>query len=158
MITNIVFGFLIPWIFGIYLYKKSPIIVWLFCPISATISALINDIGYHLEFWDFTPLIENDETLSALPLDLGLYPVLASYLIYWIIKNNRYPLLKIAGICFLTTALEFVAFVIGKVEYGNHWNIGWTFCSYLLAYGLVYLYYRLLLRYGVLDKIKQQKQ
>lgn len=158
MITNIIFGFVIPWIYGIYLYKKSPIIVWLFCPISAAISALINDIGYHLEFWDFTPLIQNDETLSALPLDLGLYPVLASSLIYWITKNKRHPLLKIAVICFLTSVLEYVGHVFGKVKYGNNWNIGWTFCSYLLAFGLVYLYYKLLLRYGVLKKIKQQKQ
>lgn len=148
MLFNIIVGFLIPWVFGIYLYRKSRIIVFLIFPITVTISGLINDTGYHLEFWDFTPLIENDETLSALPLDLGLYPVMAGYMIYWIRKSNRHTFLKIGCFCLATTALEYLALILGKVEYGNHWNIGWTFVSYMLAYSLVYLYYRLLVRYG----------
>ncbi|MDU0202496.1 MULTISPECIES: CBO0543 family protein [Paenibacillus] len=148
MLFNIIAGFLIPWIFGIYLYRKSRIIVFLIFPITVTISSLINDTGYHLNFWDFTPLIENDETLSALPLDIGLYPVMAGYMIYWIRKNNRHAFLKIGFFCLATTALEYMAFIFGKVEYSNHWNIGWTFASYILAYSLVYLYYRLLVRYG----------
>lgn len=150
MLFNIIVGFLIPWVFGIYLYRKSRIIVFLISPITVTIAGLINDIGYHLDFWDFTPLIENDETLSALPLDLGLYPVMAGYMIYWIRANNRHALLKIGCFCLATTALEYLAFIFGKVEYSNHWTIGWTFVSYMLAYGLVYLYYRLLIRYGYL--------
>ncbi|BFT73717.1 CBO0543 family protein [Paenibacillus sp. P36] len=148
MLFNIIAGFVIPWVFGIYLYRKSRTIVLLIFPITVVISGLINDTGYYLEFWDFTPLIENDETLSALPLDIGLYPVMAGYLIYWIRKNNRHTLLKIGCFCLATTALEYLAFIFGKVEYSNHWNIGWTFVSYLLAYSLVYLYYRLLVRYG----------
>lgn len=152
MLANIIFGFLIPWVFGIYLFKKSPIIVLLIFPMAAIISSIINATGYKLEFWDFTPLIKDDETLSALPFDIGLYPVLASYLIYWIRKNNRYTLIKIAGICLLTTAFEFVGFLCGKVVYKNNWNVGWTLLSYLIAFVLVYLYYRLLLRYKILDK------
>ncbi|MZQ82230.1 hypothetical protein GQF01_08755 [Paenibacillus sp. 5J-6] len=148
MLFNIIVGFVIPWVFGIYLYRKSRIIVFLISPITVTIAGLINDTGYHLNFWDFTPFIENDETLSALPLDLGLYPVMAGYMIYWIRKNNRHVLLKIGCLCLATTALEFLAFIFGKVEYSNHWTIGWTFVSYMLAYSLVYLYYRLLIRYG----------
>ncbi|MCY9658772.1 hypothetical protein P5G65_19040 [Paenibacillus chondroitinus] len=148
MLFNIIAGFLIPWVFGIYLYRKSRVIVVLIFPITVTISSLINDTGYHLDFWDFTPLIENDETLSALPLDIGLYPIMAGYMIYWIRKNNQFALWKISCFCLATTALEYLAFIFGKVEYSNHWNIGWTFVSYILAYSLVYLYYRLLVRYG----------
>ncbi|MBP1965426.1 CBO0543 family protein [Paenibacillus aceris] len=149
MFFNIIAGFLIPWIFGIYLYRKSRVLIVIIFPITVTISSLINDTGYHLNFWDFTPLIENDETLSALPLDIGLYPVMACYMIYWIRTNHRHIFLKIACFCLITTALEYLAFIFGKVEYSNHWNIGWTFLSYSLAYSLVYLYYKLLIKYGI---------
>ncbi|MDR6885026.1 CBO0543 family protein [Bacillus sp. 3255] len=152
MLFNIIVGFIIPWIFGIYLYKKARIVVLLIFPFTATISALINDMGYHLEFWDFTPLIENDETLSALPLDIGLYPVFAGYMIYWIRHNHRHVWLKIICLCLLTTGLEWVALQYGKVEYGNHWNIGWTFLSYALAYVLVYVYYKVLVQNGLFDR------
>lgn len=155
MLFNITVGFIIPWIFGIYLYKKSRIVVLLIFPITVTISALINDTGYHLELWDFTPHIENDETLSALPLDLGLYPVLSGYLIYWIRKNNRHVVMKMLCFCLITTGLEWVAYLYGKVEYGNHWTIGWTSLSYLFAYVLVYIYYKVLVRYGLFKNSPQ---
>lgn len=152
MAFNIVIGFIIPWIFGIMLHKKAPIVIYLICPIAATVSALINDIGYHLGFWDFTPKIDNDETLSALPLDLGLYPVIGSYMIYWILKSKRRPWLKIGSISLLNTMLETIAVLFGKAEYGNGWNIGWTFVSYVIALVLVYLYFKLLNKYGFFDK------
>ncbi|SDC93739.1 hypothetical protein SAMN02799630_01783 [Paenibacillus sp. UNCCL117] len=150
MIVNLIIGFLVPWIVGLFLYRKSPAMVWLICPFAATISALINDIGYHLNVWDFTPEIENDETLSALPFDLGFYPVMAYCLILWIRKNNRHVSMKIGGISLLTTALEYICFLAGKLEYGNGWNLGWTFLSYIFAYGLVYLYYLRLVKFDVI--------
>ncbi|WP_317618474.1 CBO0543 family protein [Paenibacillus sp. PL91] len=147
MITNIIIGFFIPWIFGIYLYKRAPVIILLICPITAIMSTVINAVGYQLEFWRFTPLIKNVATLSSLPFDIGFYPVMTSYLIYWIRQNNQYPFLKIVCIGLLTTILELIAYLFGKVEYSNHWNIGWTFVSYVIPYILIYLYYRLLSRY-----------
>jgi hypothetical protein len=154
MWINIVVGFVIPWIFGIMLHRKAPIVIYLIVPVAATVSALINDVGYHLGFWDFTPKIDNDETLSALPLDLGLYPVMASFMIYWIVRSKRRPWLKIACISLFNTVLEFIALMLGKAEYGNGWNIGWTFVSYAVALILVYLYYKLLDNYGFFDKVK----
>ncbi|MFX3631436.1 MAG: CBO0543 family protein [Candidatus Pristimantibacillus sp.] len=154
MTINIIVGFVIPWIFGIILWKKSPIVIYLVSPISATVSAFFNDIGYHLGFWDFTPKIDNDETLSALPMDLGLYPVMACYMIYWIVRSNRHAWMKIALFSLFNTVLEFIALQFGKAEYGNGWNIGWTFVSYVLALLLVYLYYKLLHRYDLFNKVK----
>lgn len=154
MTINIVIGFVIPWMFGIWLHKKSPIIIYLIAPIAAIVSAFFNDIGYYLGFWDFTPKIENDETLSALPLDLGLYPITACYLIYWIVRNNRRPWLKIVSVSLFNTTLEFIALLSGKAEYGKGWNIGWTFISYALALTLIFLYYKLLDKYGFFDMAK----
>lgn len=156
MTINIVIGFIIPWIFGILLIRKSPIVIYLIYPIAAIVSAFFNDIGYHLGFWDFTPKIDHDETLSALPLDLGLYPITGSYMIYWIIRSNRRPWLKIACVSLFNTVLEYIAFLTGKAEYGNGWNIGWTFLSYLLALVLIFLYYKLLDKYDLFDKAKKR--
>lgn len=154
MTFNILVGFVVPWVFGLLLWKKFPVVVYLICPFSATVSALFNDIGYHLSFWDFTPKIENDETLSALPLDLGLYPIMACFMIDWIVRKKRQAWVKVTAIGAFNTALESIALHYGKVEYGNGWNIGWTFVSYMLALLLVYLYYRLLEQYGFFDKTK----
>ncbi|MDQ0060846.1 CBO0543 family protein [Paenibacillus harenae] len=157
MTINIVIGFIIPWIFGILLIRKSPIILYLIYPIAAIVSAFFNDIGYHLGFWDFTPKIDHDETLSALPMDLGLYPITASYLIYWIIRSNRRAWLKIACVSLFNTVLEFIALMTGKAEYGKGWNIGWTFLSYALALVLIFLYYKLLDKYDLFDKAKKRQ-
>jgi len=32
---------------------------------------------------------------------------------------------------------------IEEIIYKNGWNIAWTFLSYLFAYGVVYLYYKI---------------
>lgn len=154
MTINIVFGFVIPWIAGILLWRKAPVIIYLIGPIASIVAALFNDFGYHLNFWDFTPKIENDETLSALPLDLGLYPVTASYTIYWIVITRRQAWLKLTVFALFNTTLEFTGLYFGKVEYKNGWNIGWTFVSYCLALLLVYLYYKLLCKYGLFDRLR----
>lgn len=146
MLINIIFGFFVPWIAGIYLGVKTPKTLLLIFPIGAVSSLVINSIGFQLKFWDFTPLIPNDESVSALPLDIGLYPLLACFMI-WLI-NSR-PILTVL-ILFLfilgTTLLEFMALIFGKVTYGNGWNIGYTFLSYLLAFGIVFIYFKLLKR------------
>lgn len=154
MTINIVFGFVIPWIAGILLWRKSPVTIYLIGPIASIVAALFNDLGYHLNFWDFTPKIENDETLSALPLDLGLYPVMACLMIYWIFRTKRQAWLKLTLFALFNTALEFVGLHFGKVEYKNGWNIGWTFVSYFLALLLVYFYYKLLSKYGLFDRLR----
>ncbi|ULL16232.1 hypothetical protein DVH26_18340 [Paenibacillus sp. H1-7] len=152
MLFNITLGFIIPWLFGIYLYKKDRKILLLIYPISVVISMFINDVGFHLKFWDFTPHIPDDETISALPLDLGLYPILGSYMIYWIRNSSLHWLLISLITMAFTTCLEYFGVVIGKVTYGNGWNILFTSGSYLLAYLLVYFYYTRLLKYGFLSR------
>lgn len=150
MLNNIIFGFIIPWLAALPLIRKSPKTMLLIFPIGAVASLVINSFGFQLGFWDFTPLIPNDESVSALPLDIGLYPILASYMIWIILFQRDKSLLILFLFVFVTTLLEFGALLIGKVTYGNGWNIGFTFLSYLLAYGIVYLYNKLLLHFRLL--------
>ncbi|KRF18641.1 CBO0543 family protein [Paenibacillus sp. Soil787] len=149
ILVNIILGFIIPWIFGLFLYKKASNIVILISPISSIISSVINAVGYHLEFWDFTPLIQNDETISALPFDIGLYPVTTSFMIYWIHSKNHKPIMSLLIFCALLTGIEFIGVLIHKVQYSNGWNLGWTFVSYFIAEIIVYGYYVLGKRQGI---------
>lgn len=80
MLLNIALGFVLPWIFGVYLYRKNPLIVLAIAPFSAVVSFLINAVGFALEWWNLTPYMRI-ETLAALPLNIGLYPVLGSWCI-----------------------------------------------------------------------------
>jgi len=152
MLFNTVLGFLVPWSFGIYLYTKAPKVVLLISPIAVIISMIINDIGFHLKFWDFTPHIPDDDTISALPLDLGLYPVLSSWMIFWIRRTSLHWTVIALIVSLFTTGLEFFGLFIGKVSYGNGWNIGYTAVSYTIAYIGVYGYYMILLKYGLLSR------
>jgi hypothetical protein len=78
-------GFIVPWIFGIILYKKEPIIVLLSVPVGITVAFILNECGSNY-FWQFKPIFR-DVSLSALPLNIGFYPVLSSFLIYFKIKK-----------------------------------------------------------------------
>lgn len=41
----------------------------------------------------------------------------------------------------LTTCIEGLGVIFGRVVYHNGWNIGWTFISYLIPAVLNYIYY-----------------
>lgn len=150
MVLNIICGLVIPWLAAIPLIRNNPRILVLICPIGAVASLVINSLGFQMGFWDFTPFIPNDESVSAMPLDLGLYPILGSYMILAIQSHKSKTGLVLFLFIFFTTLLEFTALLFGKVSYGNGWNIGYTFLSYVLAFGIVYLYYKLLSHFRML--------
>ncbi|KRF06597.1 hypothetical protein ASG89_19295 [Paenibacillus sp. Soil766] len=146
---NILFGFVVPWVFGIAWFKKAPTIAILIFPISAIISSLINAFGYHVDYWDFTPKIEDDETISALPFDIGLYPLAGCLVIYWIEYKKKHPLVVLTILSIILTGLEYIAYLTRKVEYSNGWTMGWTFVSYFIALAAVYGFYALARKHGV---------
>ncbi|NOU63609.1 hypothetical protein GC096_06170 [Paenibacillus sp. LMG 31461] len=146
---NILIGFVIPWLFGVAWFKKAPTIAILIFPVSAIISSLINAIGYHVQFWDFTPKIEDDETISALPFDIGLYPLASCIGIYWIDFKKKHPLVVLILISITLTCLEYITYLTGKVEYGHGWTIGWTFVSYFIAVTAVFGFYSLAKKHGI---------
>ncbi|MCR8656526.1 CBO0543 family protein [Paenibacillus endoradicis] len=153
MFSNIIIGFLIPWIFGLYLIRKAPVVILITLPIASLVALLINIFGFHLNFWSFTPFISGEESMSVLPMDLGLYPVISCYMIHWIrISQINHVVILFVVITF-TTFLEYLTLLMGKASYSNSWNIYWTFISYLLAYGIVYVYYRILYKQHRLIRI-----
>jgi hypothetical protein len=151
MIINVCLGFILPWIYGIYLYRKDPKIILLTCPMAAAIASSINLFGFYFEFWNLTPILRI-EPISALPFDLGLYPVLGSCMIYSIRSSNINSTVLILIFSFLTTLMELIGVLFEKVTYSHGWNIAWTFVSYVIAYGGLYGYYRILDHHRVWNK------
>lgn len=142
MLLNIALGFVLPWIFGVYLYRRHSLLILTVAPFASVVSFVINAVGFYLNFWNLNPPMRI-ETLSAYPLDLGLYPVLGCWCMILIQRFGRSVWL-IAVFVLGITLLEGFGVLIGYASYANGWNLAWTFVSYLVAYVLVYQFYRLL--------------
>jgi hypothetical protein len=141
MFFNSILVFVIPWIVAIlHLYKKDKLLIVLIGPFFSVIAFTINEFG----FWEVIPF-PNQKTLSALPFNLGLYPILASYLIFFI-KKYKHPYAIIFFMSAFTTILEMIFLLFERVIYGNGWNNTWTFFSYLFPYMLTYWYYKYIKR------------
>lgn len=150
MLTNFLLGFALPWIFGFWLYRKNKVIVATISPFTAVIATKVNVILIQLDFYHIIPIFKDTESLSAIPFEVGLYPVLASWMTYLIWKKGH-PFLQIVIFSLLTTFIELLGVLYGKVLYYNGWNLFWTFWSYFIPYISVYLYYRLLLKIKVIS-------
>ena len=87
MLFNIIVGMIIPWLFAIYLIKNTPKIFFLIFPIGALFSHIINTLGLYFNFWHIKPL-KSLESLNFLIYDIGLFAILATYLIYVIAKKR----------------------------------------------------------------------
>jgi len=140
MTLNIVIGFIIPWIFGVTLYFKDRKTVLIIAPFSSILGYTVNEFCFHLNFWRLVPVNINDD-LTSMSVNLGLYPILGCYLIYYISKKHVNPYLIIFIFTIVTTILEYLGVLFDLVSYGNGWNIGFTFLSYLIPYLLIYWYY-----------------
>ncbi|WP_034327354.1 hypothetical protein [Alkaliphilus transvaalensis] len=143
-------GFIIPWIAGIYLAKKNPLILLVVAPLGSAIAHIFNRLGLSLGFWRVQPF--EYSAFSTLPMDIGVYSILASFLVYVIIENQEKTHYFIFSFSLITTIMEYAWLVLNFVVYDNYWNIFHTFLSYLLAYYLVYGYYLLLKKYEVFSK------
>jgi len=142
MLLNIILGFLIPWLLGALLYLKDRQLVLLIAPFSSMVSFEINSIGFNLGFWSLSP--REYHSMAALPYNLGLYAICGTCFVYSLKWSGIKPYSALFSFSFLTTILEYLAILLNFVTYGNGWNIFLTFFSYLAAYILVYIYYKLL--------------
>ena len=141
MLVNIIIAFIIPWIFGVYLYLKDRRIIILIGPFASVLAFTIDVIGFQLDYWHIKPFYDT-EIFSALPFHWGIYPILTGYLIYFIMYKRFHRYLLITGFALITTILELIGVLTGRVVYHNGWNIFFTFGSYLLPYTLTYLYFK----------------
>lgn len=148
MIFNIFVGFVIPWIFGIFLYLRVPSIFLVIYPFGCVVSYLINTIGITFGFWSIIPHSLN--CFAFIPINLGIFPITGTYFTFFIHKKTYNHIFLITSFSMFSTALECVVIVLKRVVYGSGWNLFYTFISYLFAYILGYLFYNLVKRKGIL--------
>lgn len=149
MILHLFLVFLIPWVICLmHLYKKEKILLFFSGSIFSVVAYLMNALGFYFDFWEVLPFPEQ-KSFASLPFDVGIYPVLSCYCIYFIKKTNK-PFLVLFLMTLLTTFLEGIFVFFERVIYQNGWNIYFTFFSYLLPYLCLYGYYRFLLKIRVL--------
>ena len=146
MIINIMLGFIIPWALGLIILKKNIKIIIIFAPFASMVAFMLNDLGTSLGFWDLEPIINEDESASALPLNLGIFPVIACLMIYLLLHSNINRIILIISTGIFITTLEAISKAVGYCHYNNGWNIFYTFLSYLTALLLVYLYERFVIK------------
>ncbi|MFD2087856.1 CBO0543 family protein [Brevibacillus brevis] len=147
MLVNFIAVFLIPWILGAWLYTKNDKIVLTIAPTFSVLSFVVNHLGVQAGYWEIVPVLEN-KSFSGLFYDTGIYPVLATLLVYLIHRRRLNPFILIVLITSGTTFLESIGYYFGRVLYANGWNFGWTFVSYLIPFSLTYLYYIFLNKKG----------
>ena len=146
MILNITLGFIIPWIFGVRLYFKEKKAILIVVPFMSMCAYFLSEILFHLKLFALAPLQITDD-YTTMSLNVGLYPLLAAYLIYFINLNKlpRYMLFIIFA--FVPTMAEYLGLVFKIVTYDNGWNLGWTFLSYIIYYLIGYWYYNKVEKY-----------
>lgn len=150
MLVNIVIVLIIPWILMYILYFKDKKIVLIIAPFQSAIAFTINAIGFYYGFWDIYPF---NKEIVHIPFDIGIYPMLSVYMIYYIKHKDINPFTVIFAFALLTTCIEGIGVRMGRVIYGRGWNIGGTFISYLIPYILNYGYYSSLKNLSVFKRL-----
>ncbi|WP_347551599.1 CBO0543 family protein [Pseudalkalibacillus hwajinpoensis] len=149
MLFNLFFALLLPWIAGIYLIKNDLKLFLLVAPFAALVAVIFDVLGFHFGFWQIDPKYDT-EPIAALPMYLGIYPILAGFLFLAMERIRFYHTVILLFFTLLTTVIEGIGVAIHLVHYANGWTIYWTFVSYLVAYLVCYVYYMLLKRYAEL--------
>lgn len=140
MLFHIMVGFILPWVLGFYLFRNQTMLFIIFYPMGSATSFLINEIG-STYFWKM------DKVLALIWYDLGLYPIACCLFICGILLKKMSTLITLLVFTLGTNFLELLTVLLGKLEYQNGWNIYWSIVSYLLAYLIVYGYYKLVSKF-----------
>lgn len=150
MFFNILIAFVIPWLIAfVHLFKKESLLIVLVAPFSSVLAYLINTIAYYFGFWEVAPF-PKQKNLASLPSELGIFPILACYLVFFIRKFKR-TYIVIVIMTVITTCLEQIFVLFGWIIYENGWNIFYTFFSYLLPYIVVHGFYRYLTKFATIQ-------
>lgn len=149
MLYHIIVGFIFPWLLGAYLVKNQTKLFIIFYPIGVATSILVNEIGFNY-FWKMD-IVFQESSLTGIPYDLGLYPILGCLFICVIHYKKMPILITFLIFTFVTTFGEYILVCLEKIVYRNEWNIIWTGVSYLFAYSIYYVYYKLVRKFILLN-------
>ncbi|MGF9696241.1 CBO0543 family protein [Paenibacillus sp. MABNR03] len=138
MTLNILVGFVVPWVLFIYLFIKHRRLLFPFFPVAVALASVVNNIGFNY-FWLLSPVFKNI-AFSAIPFDLGMFPIVALFMLYLVYEKKIKPVPVIFISALILTCLEWLLKHQGRVTYFNNWNVFWTFFSYLIPIIAMYVY------------------
>ncbi|WP_100398121.1 hypothetical protein [Bacillus sp. FJAT-44742] len=141
MLFNILFGFVLPWILGIVLYKKDKQLMVKTTPICVLIAFVMNIKGSR--YWILRPRIKRQQYRTIYPLNFGYFPVVASFMVFCSQKSILPKAFWVLLFTVFSTTAELLAILSGKLIYKNGWNIYKTLFTYIVPYFFMTLYYDL---------------
>ncbi|TDL34837.1 hypothetical protein E2R51_03700 [Jeotgalibacillus sp. S-D1] len=148
MIINTLFYFILPWLIALFVIRIDIKIILVIAPFAAIAANILNTITVEYNWVDVTPYTF-ETNFESIPMVLGIIPVFSSIFISIVINSqNDFRWFLVFSI--VNTLIEWIFLWLGLARYTNGWNIGWTFVVYLVGYGSVYGYYRLLCRWKVI--------
>ncbi len=136
MIYIFLLGFALPWILGVYLYKKAPAILLTAAPATALIAVTINQLGIHLGLWKVNPM-PRVILMDSIFLDLGIFPVIGVWFSYLIHAKKYKRIWVYLGFILGMTGLEYGALLKGTVSYNEDWNIFFTLLVYVGGFVII---------------------
>ncbi|WP_397363870.1 CBO0543 family protein [Paenibacillus sp.] len=139
MLINSLLLFIIPWIFGAYLFKSDRELLLSIGPFSSLIAFIFNEWGTHIGWWSFQP--EGFEFLSIFLSNLGIYLVVPCLMVRFIRKRALNSIAAVIIFSGFLTLLEFIMFTAERIKYDLGWNMGWTAVSYLFSNSLITVYF-----------------
>ncbi|SDH03445.1 hypothetical protein SAMN05192534_101394 [Alteribacillus persepolensis] len=139
MAVNIIFGFLFPWLFGMFFWKKDKRMVRKVVPFVSILSLIINTTGN--KYWLVTPKLKKQQYLTTFPQNFGYFPMIGCLFIYTLYKKQTHTLFWTIVFAVVSSAVEFSAILFGKVKYRNGWTIIRTFFVYMCSLWLLHCYY-----------------
>lgn len=142
MLFNYLIYLIIPWVFGIILYRKDSRLFLSVFPLSALLAFIVNTSGVYLGFWSFYPF--NQSYLWSLLLNIGLYPILGTYYIYLAHHNKINLPILIISFSVISTLFKGIMLLMGRTIYSNGWNLYLTFITFIVTYLAGYVFYTVL--------------
>lgn len=139
MTLNFVIGFFIPWILGLFIFFKYRTLLLSAAPIGSIASFVVNSWGYYNNYWKVYPFELSN--FSSVPFELGFFPILTVCSILLIQFHRSHIYLVLVFLSGVTTILEWLGMLIGRIVYSNGWNIIFTYISYLATSILSYWFY-----------------
>lgn len=141
MRINFLVGLILPWLGGLFLIKKDKVLFSRLYLFATGVATVINLWGNCNNFWILKPKLRKRQYLTTTPFNFGLYPIMGILMNFFIKHSNKAASIWIIFFSIFTTAFEFSFKLLGRVIYGNSWNLAKTFMSYFFSYSLTYQYY-----------------
>lgn len=149
MLINVLVGFVLPWVTILPIIRLHPVFLFTILPFTALISVIGNQVGMQLGWFWLNP--DHFIPLSwSLFIDLGYNPAAAVWFTYVLHFNKWKRWAAYLTFLIVLNGLEYVAVMLGKVEYSSAWNIYLTFSSYLIGLVVIDTFFTLYKRWGKL--------